>query len=401
MECKQCLKYNVQYEQCLKYIENYWNKIICFFPNDEKTRIGLPHHYLSPNETYFYNDEFYWDSFFMAIGYLAYEKEENTHLVEGIIDNFAYLQRKYGIIPLRNKLYNLGISQPPFLSTLVLEVYKRTQNKIRLEEWSEIIETELNDYWKDEHHFNKITKLSRYCDHEVTDITAEHESGWDMTSRFENKCLDFLPVDLNSCLYKYEKDLSHIFEILDKKEKSQEYLIKSNKRKEKIQELMWNEDKGFYFDYKIDENKQSNFFSMAGFYPLWAGIAEKEQSKKIISNIKIFERKGGLANTQEINSNERYKQWDYPNGWAPNQLIAIQGIKEYGFYEDAKRIATKWMNLNKQIFEETGAFWEKYDVENLTIGKEGRYPIQKGFGWTNAVFYKLYKEFFDNPKEEN
>ena len=35
-----------------------------------------------------------------------------------------------------------------------------------------------------------------------------------MTSRFNDHCLDYLPVDLNSLLYKYETDLAEIFTVL-------------------------------------------------------------------------------------------------------------------------------------------------------------------------------------------
>lgn len=389
----------MSYKRCLEYIENYWEKIIFFTPKDKKTIIGLPHHYLVPNETFFDGDEFYWDSFFMSLGFLSYEKIENTHIVSGIIDNFGYLQRKYGIIPLRNRLFNLGISQPPFLTTLILEVYKRTKDKLRLEEWASIAKTELNEYWKGETHKTK-NNLSRYCDKDILDITAEIESGWDMTSRFNNKCLSYLPIDLNSNLYKYEKDLSEIYSILGDEKKAKKYFDESEKRKKIINELMWNQETGFYFDYNYNEQKQSEFYSLAGFFPLWAGVASQEQAKNIVKKtLELFEKEGGLVNTQEIlTKDEAFKQWDYPNGWAPTTWIAIEGLKKYGFYDEAKRIAKKWLDLNKKIFEETGEFYEKYDVVNLKIGKEGRYPLQKGFGWTNGVFVKLHNDFFSEEE---
>ncbi|MCH8020390.1 hypothetical protein IH785_11060 [candidate division KSB1 bacterium] len=78
---------------------------------------------------------------------------------------------------------------------------------------------ELKNYWmgtKKEIHL-MFQGLSRYCDHYITHYTAEHESGWDMTSRFNERCLDYLPIDLNSCLYKYEIDLAETYNILNDK----------------------------------------------------------------------------------------------------------------------------------------------------------------------------------------
>ena len=93
--------------------------------------------------------------------------------------------------------------------------------------------------------------LSRYVDHYVTHLTAEHESGWDMTSRFQDRCLDYLPIDLNCLLFKYERDLSKIHGILKNKSKEKLYLKQAEKRKKTINELMWSEKEGFFFDFTV------------------------------------------------------------------------------------------------------------------------------------------------------
>lgn len=67
-------------------------------------------------------------------------------------------------------------------------------------------------------------KLSKYCDHWHIHLTAEYESGWDMTSRFDERCLDFLPIDLNSLLFKYESDLSLAYKLLKDKSEERYYL---------------------------------------------------------------------------------------------------------------------------------------------------------------------------------
>ncbi len=379
-----------KYEACLDYIDKYWEKIICFFPEDVKTRIGLPHHFLSPNDSYFKNDQFYWDSYFICLGLLA---RDETHLVKGIVENFLFLQKRFGIIPLRNQFYDLGISQPPFLSSLVLAVYDKTKNKRWLGEMAHVLEKELNTYWVDtqekKHHILDCG-LSRYCDHEITHVTAEHESGWDMTSRFNEHCLNYAPIDLNSLLYKYETDLAFIFTELVDETKKQHYNALAEKRKELINKFCWNEDQGFFYDYNHKEKKQSSFFSLAGFYPLWVGLASDHQAHKMKHHIAQFECEGGLANTQSNNLSEEYKQWDYPNGWPNQQFIVISGLAKYHLIDDAKRLATKWLDLNNKVFTETKTLWEKYDVVAMTKGKDGRYITQSGFGWTNAVFILLY-----------
>jgi alpha,alpha-trehalase len=381
-----------KYKNCINHIKNDQVKSTFYLPEDKDIHIGLPNPFIAPSSSrgMFKNDQFYWDSYFIILGLI---ETEQIDLAKGMIDNFAYLYNKFNIIPTRNRYPNLEISQPPFFTSMVLEVFNKTKDKKWLQEMAKIAEKELNRYWMDKKKVHKVFKgLSRYCDHWHMHSTAEHESGWDMTSRFYDRCMDFLPIDLNALLYKYEIDLSLIYKKLNNKSKSEKYFENSKKRKEVINKLMWNQEKGFYFDYDYRNRKQSDFYSLAGFYPLWAGLATKNQAKKIKENISVFEYKGGLANTQKEGLSKIFKQWDYPNGWPNQQWIVIKGLLDYNFNEDAKRLTKKWLDMNKKVFENTGAFWEKYNVLTVDRGKDGRYPTQKGFGWTDAIFIKLINE---------
>ncbi len=345
------------YKKCLNYLENSWKKLTFYQPHDKKIQIGLPHKYITPSfeAGIFKKDQFYWDTYFIILGLIESKK---ISLAKGMVDNFAYLQKRFGIIPSRNRFFNLGISQPPFLSSMVLEIFNVTKEKKWLTKMAKITEIEFKNYWTNKKMLEKhlvYSGLSRYCDHHINDATAEHESGWDMTSRFNNECLDYLPVDLNSLLFKYEKDLSKIYEILGNNYKQKKYSAKADKRKKNMTKLMWNERKGFFFDYNFKLKKQSNFYSLAGFYPLWTNLASKIQAKKSRNSLKKFEYKWGLANTQKRIQKE-FKQWDYPNGWSNHQWIVIKGLMNYGFGEDSKRLAKKWLDVNAKVFAKTGKF---------------------------------------------
>lgn len=375
-----------EYKKCLDYIKKSQVDLTFLITDDDKCHIGLPNKFVAPSgkEGIFENDMFYWDSYFIILGLV---ENGDIELAKGMVDNFAYLVKRFGIIPSRNRFYNLGISQPPFFTSMVLEIFAKTKDKEWLFEMANIAEKEL-DYWSDDFHF-VYDGLSRYCDHFVTSATAEHESGWDMTSRFYDRALDMLPVDLNSLLYKAEKDLEYIWKILGDKDKMYYYKKNSKIRKEKINKYFWNEKEGFYFDYDYKTKIQSDFYSMAGFYPLWAGVASKLQAKKVVEKLKIFEFGGGLVNTANENLMTPYRQWDYPNGWPNQQWIAVKGLINYNYNNDAMRIMKKWLDLCKNVLDETGFMWEKYDVVNCKRGVDGRYPTQTGFGWTNGVFIKF------------
>lgn len=385
------------YKKCLKYIDNYWETLICYHPRDKQLHFGLPNRYIVPNTKIFNNDQFYWDSFFTIFGLVRSNK---ITLARGMVENLAFLFKRFGIIPMRNRYYNLGTSQIPFLTSMALEIFSAEKNIVWLKKIILAAEQELRNYWMNRQLTEKhiVHKgLSRYCDHYITHLGAEHESGWDVTSRFNNHCLDYLPVDLNSCLYKYETDLSHIFLLLKNYYKHRLYKQQAMKRKKNMNDLMWSPSKKFFFDYNYVQKKQSDFHAISGFYPIWAKWASRKQASLIVKHaLPLLEHNGGIANTQSYNLSEEVKQHDYPNGWPPQQWIVIKGLLNYGFRKDAVRIAEKWLDMNVKVFSETGKLWEKYDVVNCDIGVQNpeRYPTQSGFGWTNAIFVWLAKEFF-------
>ncbi|HLG04417.1 MAG TPA: trehalase family glycosidase [Bacteroidia bacterium] len=380
------------YKSCLQYIDKYWRELIYYHPKDKHLHLGLPNKYVIPCTGIFKKDQFYWDTYFIVIGLVKCGKVD---LAKGMIDNLVFLFKKFNIMPMRNRYYNLGISQIPFLTSMAMEVFQATKRKSWLLKIIQAAESELKNYWMNDALVEKhivYKNMSRYCDHYITHLAAEHESGWDMTSRFNDHCLDYLPVDLNSCLYKYEIDIA---KWNSNKKKVNIYMENSEKRQRTISKLMWNDKKGFFFDYNYKHKKQSNFYSLAGFYPLWAKTATLSQAMKVRDALVLFEYKGGLANTQSHSLSDEFKQHDYPNGWAQQHWIVIRGLLNYGFEEDAKRIAKKWLDLNKNVFLKTGKFWEKYNVVTCKVGESNadRYPTQSGFGWTNAVFVRLINEF--------
>ena len=96
-------------------------------------------------------------------------------------------------------------------------------------------------------------------------------------------------------------------------------------------------------------------------------------------------KKNGVVTTLQATE----QQWDAPNGWAPVQWMAVQGLRRYGIEDLARDIALRWITTVKRVFGETGKLLEKYDVTQDRAGGGGEYPTQDGFGWTNGVLLKL------------
>ena len=89
---------------------------------------------------------------------------------------------------------------------------------------------------------------------------------------------------------------------------------------------------------------------------------------------------------------ESQAQWDYPYGWAPVHLLAIEGLRRYGYNDDADRIAAKFLTIVLRNFEKDHTIREKYNVvtrTSVTHIVEGYAENVIGFGWTNAAFIIL------------
>jgi alpha,alpha-trehalase len=217
------------------------------------------------------------------------------------------------------------------------------------------------------------------------------ESGFDVAFRFgpySGSTHHYAPVCLNSLLYKAEKDLKQIGALLGHSQESKEWSERALKRRALVNKYLWNSERGLYFDYDFEHGTQSSYVFITTFYPLWAGLASPEQASAVENNLKLFEQPGGLAMSQT----ESKGQWDYPYGWAPTQIIAIEGLRRYQYNEDANRTSYNFLDMILDNFRRDRTIREKYNVvtrSSETAVEAGYHQNVIGFGWTNAVFLEF------------
>lgn len=389
------------------YINDYWSRLKRFHPHDDGTLVGLPRPYVIPSgnngQGFDFEELYYWDSYFIAQAFLGTPQHK---LAQDMTDNLLYLMHRFGIIPNGGRSYLTSRSQPPILTTLILQLYQENGNR----EWlSEAITTAKEEYRRvwlgiSQPNWRQVFEgLSRYYDANMLNELAEAESGWDMTSRFDRRCLDYIPVDLNALLYKYETDFAHVAMINFDTDEAQEWHKRANNRTKTMQKYLWDDKRGFFFDYNYRTGRRSQVWSLAGFYPMWAGMVSRHQAAHMVANLDKFELAGGLVTTAKLPviHSELPEQWAYPNGWAPLQMIVVEALERYGYHREAKRIARKWLRTNLEFFNAHGEFYEKYNVAHPAAEpSDGIYPAQRGFGWTNAVFVRfaaLYLEPSELP----
>ena len=399
----------------------------------------LPGEYVVPGGRF--NELYGWDSYFIMLGLLH---DEEYTLAKSMVEQLLYQVKHYGTVLNANRTYYLNRSQPPLLSHMVLKWYERCQDK----DWLMATLPQLESYyyyWVVPPHLNQATGLSRYFsvasgpapevlysetddqgrshfdrvkifyrDNEVTDYDASlyydrdadeltdlfykgdramRESGFDPTNRFGPFSVDvihYAPVCLNVLIHQMEHDLAEIHSILGHGALSDQWRSRADYRNGLIDRYLWDDESGFYLDYNFRSVCHRRYEYATAFYPLWSGIASKEQADRMVANLHRFEAPGGLKTSNFASGN----QWDAPFGWAPFQYFAIKGLLRYGYKTEALRLAEKYVTLLVNDFERCGVLLEKYDVEKCTGDvsdaiKFGYSTNVVGFGWTNGVFLEL------------
>ncbi len=400
----------------------------------------LPHPYVVPGGRF--NEMYGWDSYFIQVGLL---RDGEIELAKNVIDNHLYQVEHYGAVLNANRSYYLSRSHPPFLTQMILGVHRQTKDTAWLSSAVPAIESHYG-FWTEEPHLTAATGLSRYYDsgtgpapevvsderdaagrthydrvqefyrtHEITDYDVSlyydrakdeltdlfyvgdrsmRESGFDPSNRFGPFNIDIIhynPVCLNSLLYLMEQDAAEIMRTLNRPREATVWQRRAAERRRFVNQLMWDEGDGLYYDYEFREQKLRRYPFVTTFYPLWVGIASPQQAARVVANLKLFELPGGLQTSTTVSGS----QWDAPFGWAPMQMIAVEGLRRYGYNTEADRITVKFLSLILKEFAQHNTIVEKYDVarreSEVTGGIKFGYDYNViGFGWTNAAFVELY-----------
>lgn len=419
--------------------------------NKTSGEIYLPKPFIAPNTERTTKKEsqwiraFYWDTLFNTIALVLKGDKESIILAKGQIDNFEYLLKEFNFIPNFSDVISLNRSQPPFLSTMILTIYKKTQDKEWLRSKIEVAKGEYHNVWmktKEESIQNherypnhRLESNLRLCNFSGRDIpgdeyAAEADSGLDSSSQYAHRTSDYLPVILNCCLLKYEKDFAEVAGILGDKEEEEHWAQSAARREREIINYMWDEEKGYFFDYdRRNKRKDTTYLGLTGFMPLWLGIVSPQQTKKIVEEyLPKFETAYGLMISAEdsIPSDEEMKkfltvlkeagmadryqntvervfrkqQWDYPNIWAPIEYFVVMGLLKYGYKKEAQRIMENALLTLAKYYKEHNTLPEKINGKIGGSGGTFLYPDQEGFGWTNAFVKIMHHELEKIYQEE-
>lgn len=387
------------------------------------SRIPLPHPYVVPGGRF--REIYYWDSYFTMIGLV---RDGERELAADMLANFAHLIDSLGFIPNGTRDYYLSRSQPPFFS-LMVSLLSEADPSVRDRYLDQVAkeyaywmhgtdslnpgearyrvvrlqgDTLANRYWDsgrsprpesyaEDVHLAESRNTPEAKAELYANLRAAAASGWDFSSRWyeeeglfaSTQTIELLPVDLNALLYGMEVFLAEGYASKGDEATALQMRERSERRAAMIRDRMWDPEAGFFVDYDFADGERSDELTLAGVFPLYFGLADTRQAEAVRDRLMDdFLAAGGLLTTLKDSG----QQWDAPNGWAPLQWMAVVGLGNYGYQQEARTIARRWLRLNEKVYADTGKMMEKYNVQDTTLlSGGGEYPTQDGFGWTNGV----------------
>jgi alpha,alpha-trehalase len=359
----------------------------------EKTLLFLPCPYCSGGGSEAAFPGLYgWDTQFVNLALLVHGR---TDIVRWhILDQLSMIDR-FGMVLNGNRTYYLTRSQPPLLAWSV-ENYLAVKDdeELALQAYASL-RREYASYWNGPDHATP-TGLSTCRDAACKDLRQElaaaAEAGVDFTPIFDGDVRHCVPINVNAALVYQAKVLSSLAVRFGWSKEAARWHQEADLRGQRINQYCWDESKGFYFEYDYVRKKSLPFYSLNGFWPLWAGIASKGQASRVVEQLRLFDQPFGLAFTDRQYPSPHpefaFNQWAYPEAWPPEQILVALALRRYDFRDEMCRISLRYIRNVVETYERTGLLWERYNAvaggHEVPIEREAPAPLH-GFTSASAV----------------
>ena len=380
---------------------------------------NLKYRYIVPGSGY--GDQLWdWDSWLadLSIGILA--KDDGISEYEtGCILNFLRFVDENGWTPI--------FIQPEKTSEVLLGGKKTNSHKPCLAQHALFVSRNNgNDAsWLEEY----FPKLELYLDY--YENNCKHESGlyfWidDFAIGVDNDpCTFYRPerssasIFLNCFMYKEFLAMVGLSEMLCKKAEAEKYKAKANELYNAVQNECWDERDGFFYNVDINltpinpdewlhKGAPRHWTGLiqrigvwSGFLAMWAGIATKEQAERMVKehylDEKTFYAPYGVRSLSKMEKMYTVKASGNPSCWLGPiwgivNYVVFEGLKDYGYINEAKELCRKTITLFGRDIIDNGAMHEYYDPET------GEGVMNLGFQNWNLLSINMYNWLCENDK---
>ena len=195
-------------------------------------------------------------------------------------------------------------------------------------------------------------------------------------------------IFLNSLMYRELLAMEELSRLLEYP--SQCYAAQAEALKQAIQSRCYDERNGFYYSVDIDllpvdpnqwlhsgcprnwDTLMRRIDVWSGFLPMWAGIPEPEQAKRMVEenfrNRRTFRGKWGVRTLSKCEKMYQIVGSGNPSCWLGplwgiSNYMVWRGLVDYGYLEDARELACQTVEMFGRDIEACGRMHEYYHPE--------------------------------------
>ena len=332
---------------------------------------------------YKYGEYYDWDIYFENL-YLSYYGVSDYDLtnLKVFLDRQqpdGFISRTIGIIyPKPSQMFK------PFMAQLVVLSAKQNGNSY--------------DWLRG----NYYTRLQKYVDRWF-EYDADHNGlpVWDSAdaSGMDNQvsrsgeigALQDEGVDLACYLVRELQAMSMIARALGDATNEEKYTQHAKRLSALINKVFWDDKDGFYYDRNEKTGKQIHVKSVAGFIPLWIGIASPRQARRLVHEHLLNKEEFWLPYAVATYSKT---EPDYYQGvragecnwrgtsWVPTNYMIFHGLLRYGFRGEARELALKSFDMALDRNKVTREFYDADSGEG-----NGMNPF---WGWSSLAYVMIF-----------
>ncbi|HET9231261.1 MAG TPA: trehalase family glycosidase [Vitreimonas sp.] len=187
---------------------------------------------------------------------------------------------------------------------------------------------------------------------------------------------------------------------LGKRDDATAFLSEANTIRGAVNAFLWDESEGYYFDRSTIDGHFIRARTIASILPLWAGIPDERRASALIEHILDPGGFNTLIPLPSVAIDDPAFERDMWRGpvWINTAFAVIEGMRRYGFHEQAADFAYRLCDGIYRTYGRTGRFYEFYDPTSyavrdlyrkrgnrwkaMTLGKK---PVIDFVGWTGLV----------------
>lgn len=301
-----------------------------------------------------------WDSVFHALSFATY----NGEMAKDCIRSVLSLQREDGFISCMSDPWGReNQTQPQVLAWGTWSVYKKTNDKAFLRECVDKLDAYL--VWDMQNRDKNDNGLLEWFTDPDAPECKSGESGQDDSPRWdideEADAMDFSAFQAHDIEY-----LMRIYRELGNEEKAQEWQKVYDYIKTQMNELLWDEEKGVYFDRMLGSGKLTGILTPASFFPMMAGIPSKEQAEKmvkVLTNPDLLWTKNPVPTISKDHPDYAPSMWK-GGVWLNMSYFCMKGLARYGYTELERECRQKLLDMVERWYKKYGTIFEFYAAED-------------------------------------